>query len=357
MKVKTSSENVSSRKQFYWSCQLGGWLLYIFVFALAAYFNGGFTGNIAFGLTLIFLIGVLLTQLLRWIIIHNHWLEYSFPKALPRILLTNILMGGVVSFIQIGFERINSTIAVTNFDWVRFGFITLNFTFTFFFWSVIYYMVHFFENFKNAEIENLRWQASINEIELNKLKSQLNPHFMFNAMNSIRALVAENPNRSKEAITQLANLLRNTLQMGKQKLIPLSQELDAVKDYLAIESIRLEERLKLEWNISPGSESFEVPPLMIQTLVENGIKHGIAKLPGGGKLIVEAKKNEDGLTVIIQNSGQYDKTKIPESGFGMKNTLERLALLYNGKASFAIENENKETVVTKLFIPNGKIKS
>jgi LytS/YehU family sensor histidine kinase len=176
-------------------------------------------------------------------------------------------------------------------------------------------------------------------------------------MNSIRALVGENPNRSKEAITQLANLLRNTLQMGKQKLIPLSQELDAVKDYLAIESIRLEERLKLEWNISPDSENFEVPPLMIQTLVENGIKHGIAKLPGGGKLIVEAKKNKNGLTVTIRNSGQYDATKIPESGFGMKNTSERLELLYGGKASFAIENESNETVITKLFIPNGKIKS
>ncbi len=340
-----------SRRQFYWSCQLGGWLLYNFVFAFLDYLKGEFNGNIAFGLTLIFLIGILLTQLLRTIIIRFDWLQLSIPKVLPRLLLLNILMSVVVAFIQIGFERINSVAVIANFDWVRFGFIMINFTFTFFLWSLIYFSVHFLENYKKSEIENLKWQAAIHETELNKLKSQLNPHFMFNAMNSIRALVAENPARAKEAITQLANLLRNTLQMGKQKLIPLSQELDAVKDYLAIESVRLEERLTIEWKISPGTESMEVPPLMIQTLVENGIKHGIAKLPQGGKLSIGTEKNENGLQITIRNSGHYDEKAIPESGFGMKNTIERLQLLYNGRASFSIANENKDSVITQLFIP------
>jgi sensor histidine kinase YesM len=349
--MQTEVQTGLTRKQFYWSCQLGGWLLYIFAFALLAYFNGGFNGNIAFGLTLIFLIGILLTQFLRWIIIRFNWLKFSIPKVLPRILLTNILMSGIVSFIQIGFERINSSSAIANFDGVRFGFIMLDFTFTFFFWSVIYYMFHFFENYKMAEIENLKWQASIKEIELNKLKSQLNPHFMFNAMNSIRALIVENPERAKEAITHLSNLLRNTLQMGKQKFIPLSQEIDAVKDYISIQSIRFEERLKVEWKISPGADSFEVPPLMVQTLVENGIKHGIAKLPQGGNLSIAGAVTEKGLQIIIRNSGHYDATEIPESGFGMKNTLERLELLYSGRASFSIANEDKETVIANLFIP------
>ena len=95
-------------------------------------------------------------------------------------------------------------------------------------------MFHFVNNYKKEEIKNLKWQAAKNEIELNKLKSQLNPHFIFNSMNSIRALVSEDPKLAKEAITQLSNVLRNSLLMGKQKLIPLGDEMKLVNDYLGL---------------------------------------------------------------------------------------------------------------------------
>ena len=119
------------------------------------------------------------------------------------------------------------------------------------------------------------------EIELNNLKSQLNPHFIFNALNSIRALVDENPSKSKQAINQLSNILRNSLASDKKGLTKFEDELKIVKDYLGLESIRFEERLKTEFDIHPDSQKFLVPPLMIQTLVENGIKHGISKLTAG----------------------------------------------------------------------------
>ncbi len=329
----------TSRRELYWWCQLGGWVLYILLNGFYLYLQKQLNGNIAFLLMFIFLSGILLTQLLRWIIIHFKWLEFSIPKFLPLVLGMNILMAATIALLQSG---LNPVRWITN---------TIGFIFVFLFWSLIYYLFHFMENYKKAEIEKLRWQAAIHETELNKLKSQLNPHFMFNAMNSIRALVAENPVRAKEAITQFSNLLRNTLQMGKQKFIPLSKELEVVKDYIAIEAVRLEERLKVEWKISPDAESVEVPPLLIQTLVENGIKHGIAKLPEGGILSIEANKSDDGLNIVIRNCGQYDATKIPESGFGMRNSIERLQLLYNGNAKLSITNEDSKTVITKLFIP------
>ncbi|HET6992296.1 MAG TPA: histidine kinase, partial [Bacteroidia bacterium] len=329
----------TSRRELYWWCQLGGWMLYVLLNAFYLYVQGQFNGNIAFLLTFIFLSGIILTQILRWVIIHFNWLNLSIPKFLPLVLGMNILMAAPIALLQSGLNPAN---------WIQ---LTIQFTFLFLFWSMIYYLVHYIQNYKKAEIENLKWQSAIHETELNKLKSQLNPHFMFNAMNSIRALVGENPAHAKEAITKLSNLLRNTLQMGKQKLIPLAQELEAVKDYLAIESIRFEERLKIDWKISPETESMEVPPLMIQTLVENGIKHGIAKLPEGGMLAVETMKSDDGLTIIIRNSGQYDSAKIPESGFGLRNSFERLELLYNSRAKISIENEDSKTVITKLFIP------
>ena len=340
----------TSRRELYWWCQLGGWMLYVLLNGFYVYLKGDFNGTFAFSLVFIFLFGIILTQFLRWVIIRFNILNLSLPKVIPTMLLLNIPLAMMMLLIQNGFDRI-ATGMETNMNYAALSLTVLNFLLVFLFWSLIYYLVHFIENYKKAEIEKFRWQAAIHETELNKLKSQLNPHFMFNAMNSIRALVAENPLRAKEAITQFSNLLRNTLQMGKYKFIPLSQELEVVKDYLAIEAVRLEERLKIEWNISPEAESCEVPPLMIQTLVENGIKHGIARLPEGGKLYIEANKIPEGLVLTIRNSGQYDSSKIPESGFGMRNSIERLQLLYNGKATFSIVNEDSKTVITKLFIP------
>jgi two-component system, LytTR family, sensor kinase len=337
--------NLTNRR-FYWACQLGGWLLYIALNAFVFYIGDSLNGNVAFGLTFIFILGIALTQALRWVIIRMQWLRLPIPAALVRVLFVNILMGTTITLLLGGLDRLET--GQMKFDLVR---NISSYTFVFFTWSVIYFLVHFIENYKKAEIENLRWAAVIHETELNKLKSQLNPHFMFNAMNSIRALVGENPQRAKEAVTQLANLLRNTLQMGRHKLIPFGQELDIVRDYLAIESVRLEERLDVAWKIAPGCESIEVPPMMIQTLVENGIKHGIARLPEGGKLSVQAARQNGGLSITIRNSGQYDETKLPESGFGMRNTKERLELLYAGRAAFSIANESPDTVITQLFIP------
>jgi sensor histidine kinase YesM len=343
-----STPFVINKRQLYWQCQLGGWLLFVILDGFYVFLKNQFTSTFAFSLIFIFLFGILLTQMLRWVIIRFHLLKLSIPKVIPIILVCNFLMALFMAFIQEGFDRVAIGQEMSKANWM----ITVaNFTLFFLFWSVIYFLVHFVENYKRTEIEKFKWIAAIHETELNKLKSQLNPHFMFNAMNSIRALVVENPAKAKDAITQFSNLLRNTLQMGKQKLIPFGQELEAVKDYLAIEGVRLEERLQVEWKISPGTESMEVPPLMVQTLVENGIKHGIARLPEGGKLSVESIQHDDGLEIIIRNNGQYDASKIPESGYGMRNTEQRLSLLYAGKAKLEIANEDAKTVITKLFIP------
>lgn len=191
------------------------------------------------------------------------------------------------------------------------------------------------------------------EIELNNLKSQLNPHFIFNALNSIRALVDENPSKSKQAINQLSNILRNSLASDKKGLTNFEDELKIVRDYLGLESIRFEERLRTEFDIEPESRNFLVPPLMIQTLVENGIKHGISKLTRGGLVqvktyVTQGKK----LTIQIRNSGHLPaNAKRSKSGLGLKNTRQRLKLIYGDQASFRILNENDNFVLTEIIIP------
>jgi two-component system, LytTR family, sensor kinase len=221
----------------------------------------------------------------------------------------------------------------------------------FFIWSVLYFVYNYFERYNTS----LKLEASIKEIELNNLKSQLNPHFIFNALNSIRALVDENPGKSKQAINQLSNILRNSLTTGKRGLTSFVDELKVVEDYLGLESIRFEERLKIRFEIDPESNQFLVPPLMVQTLVENGIKHGISKLTEGGVIELTTLVEHDYLKIQIRNSGRYDfksaSTK-KEVGLGLENTKQRLKLIYGNDASFRILNENNNFVLTEIIIPH-----
>ena len=219
-------------------------------------------------------------------------------------------------------------------------------------WSVIYFGFHFFDNYKKTEIQNLKLEANTKEVELNKLKSQLNPHFMFNSMNSIRALVDEDPKKAKVAITQLSNILRNTLMMHKNKFITLEEELVLVKDYLELEHIRFEERLNFNFDINPNTLTLNVPPMMVQTLVENGIKHGISKYPEGGSISIITLKNENSFEIEIINTGQLNTSIKSHSGVGVENTTNRLELLFGKKASFSLKNLDDKNVISKIIINN-----
>jgi len=185
------------------------------------------------------------------------------------------------------------------------------------------------------------------------LKSQLNPHFIFNALNSIRALVDENPQKCKKAITQLSNILRSSLASDKNKLTKFQDELLMVTAYLGLESIRFEERLKTEFDIDEDSYNFLVPPLMLQTLVENGIKHGISKLKEGGFIKLKTSVVDEKLQIQIRNSGYYEngKKESKNGGLGLNNTYKRLNLLYHDDAEFRVFNEDEHTVLTELIIP------
>jgi two-component system, LytTR family, sensor kinase len=172
--------------------------------------------------------------------------------------------------------------------------------------------------------------------------------------NSIRALVDENPRKSKQAINQLSNILRSSLASDKKGLTKFDDELKVVKDYLGLESIRFEERLKTEFDIHPDSHDFYVPPLMMQTIVENGIKHGISRLKEGGIIQVQTVVNEDQLIIRIRNTGHLNGKETVGEGLGIKNTIQRLKLIYGDRASFRIQNENGNFVVTQIIIPQKK---
>ena len=149
-------------------------------------------------------------------------------------------------------------------------------------------------------------ESLIKELELKTIKAHINPHFIFNSLNSIRALVDENPSRARTAITELSNILRSSMQVDKAETVSFEKELNIVKDYLALENMRFEDRLKVEYEIDEDTLDQQVPPMMLQTLVENAIKHGISKQISGGivKIISDFKNQYHELAV--QNTGSLN---------------------------------------------------
>jgi two-component system LytT family sensor kinase len=168
-------------------------------------------------------------------------------------------------------------------------------------------------------------------------------------LNSIRALVDEDPERARKAITELSNILRSSIQVDKVEITSLKKELAIVKDYLALEYIRFADRLKIEYQIEEATTDYAVPPMMLQTLVENAIKHGLSKQPGDCLIKIIAKIEAGKLVLMVQNTGLLKASE--NDGFGLQSTRDRLNILYRGEAEFDIYQCQANQVTAKLIIP------
>jgi two-component system, LytTR family, sensor kinase len=340
-----------SRKKIYWLSQLSGWFLFVIVnIIVAASFEKLNLPRLELWL-LIGFVGIVLTHLLRKVIRKRNWLNLSLGKGILTIISSSVVSG----IIYYGIVFALSQLLHAREEEFKIGQLIAGFTnlsAIIFFWSLVYFAVHYFENYKKKEIESLIWEAAVKDYELKTLKSQLNPHFMFNAMNSIRALIEEDPESAKTAITKLSNLLRYSLKMERMEMVPFEDEMENVKDYLDLERIRFEERLKYHLDIDSRSKKIEIPPMMIQTLVENGIKHGVSKRTEGGEISVVSKVLNSHLHVEIKNSGHFVEEDLKKSkGFGVSNTRHRLSLIYGTEAKFEIKNENLDKVVAEIEFP------
>lgn len=337
-----------SKQQLYWLFQMAGWSLYgaiqLFLYSVEFQITLSFFSGQVLQVTFM----VALTHMFRNYIIRNNWIDIKWVALIPRFMIAMV----VFSFTHYLFIILISILSgdlneIQEFNVFYILASMLQSMGLFGIWSLIYLSFLYFERYNRS----LKSEAAIKEIELNNLKSQLNPHFIFNALNSIRALVQEDPLKSKKAITQLSNILRNVLKAQPQETIPFREELATVKDYLALEAIRYEERIEISYEIDEHSNFFCVPPLMLQTLAENSIKHGISKLKKGGKLELITQRVPEGLQIQIKNSGKLTTKKQKKTGYGLLNTEKRLKLIYGDQASLHIRNTNDHTVLTQIIIP------
>ena len=182
------------------------------------------------------------------------------------------------------------------------------------------------------------------------LKSQINPHFIFNSLNNIRSLVLEDPERARTMITNLSGLLRYSVQFSHHEKVRLEDELQVVKNYLKLESIQYEDRLQYKLEINEETLDLKIPPMVIQILVENAIKHGIAELPAGGEVRIRTKLIKNDLIVEVLNTGRL-KTEVTGTGIGLQNASERLNMLFGKLSTLTVENYDSDKVMAKFSIP------
>jgi two-component system, LytTR family, sensor histidine kinase AlgZ len=199
---------------------------------------------------------------------------------------------------------------------------------------------------RTRELEHERASKMALEARLASLEARLHPHFLFNTLNAISCLIQEDPDRAERTVERLAALLRFSLDATERGLVPLGQELDIVADYLEIEKARLGERLSWALEVTGDVKSGEVPPLTVQTLVENSIKHAIAPRPAGGRLRIEASEVDDRLVLAVWDDGPGFTTAAICPGHGLDTLQGRLAARFGGDASLTIARRDAGTVVT-----------
>jgi len=338
-----------SKTKIYWILQIGGWSLFAAINIVLTYLQDTLNVYSFIYAVLVSAWFIISTHIFRYLIIRWGWLNIKIKEILFKIIISLFLLA-ISNFLAHLLFLISLGVLDVSYDLKPYniGVTVLTTLFFYFVWTLFYFIFNYVERYNTA----LKYEALKNEIELNNLKSQLNPHFIFNALNSIRALVDENPSKSKDAITQLSSILRTSLVINKNKLTSFSEEINTVRDYLDLETIRFEERLRTDFSIDPLSNNFSVPPLMVQTLVENGIKHGISKLKAGGEISLITEVKDSVLYIKIRNNGQLTNKKLNGAkGLGIENTKQRLKLLYGNKATFSIFNEDEHTVLTEVSLP------
>ena len=338
----------------YWLCQIGGWSTYIIVYTF--FYLTLRTKTQPFFFEVLFLdafLGICITHLMRAFITKVGFLKLKLDSQITYMFLTTVGFSVLFAFTSIYLEEI---MGFTSEQFRQYGLInkTLRASYGCFLflliWNLVYFTYHYIEKSRQEQLDKIRLQSLVKELELKTIKAHINPHFIFNALNSIRALVDENPERARQAITELSNILRSSMQAEKVETAPLESELNIVKDYLALEHIRFEDRLKVEFDIDEDTLDQPVPPMMLQTLVENAIKHGISKIVNGGVIRIISDFKDDQHQLIVKNTGHINGS-YNQDGFGLYSTQNRLRLLYGEKAHFEIKNNDDNMVVATVTMP------
>ena len=332
----------------YWAYQAFYWGVFAAIGLAINVANGGNVRNLIIGHVFFFFYSIGLTHLLRAQI--RRWRSAQVPGVRFRLrLLAGVV---VVAFLQ--------TILVIFIDsalngmrggaWPRGSVAALGWGM--YIGTLVWAVAHLrITERRLQERKEAKMQLAVRDAELRALEAQINPHFLFNCLNSIRGLVVEDPQKAQDMITRFAALLRHNLNHDSRHTVPLAAEAEVVADYLALEKVRFEDRLRLRVSIDPEAGPIPVPPMILQSLVENALKHGIGRLPEGGELRIRAAARNGSLVLEVENTGELTDSRSADTQVGLNNIRERLRILYGDRASLELRNREDGRVLATVQIP------
>ena len=327
-----------TRINWYWTFQLACW-------GALALFNSVYGGSSQLRIVVTIacwgsLGGLLLSHLWRGVLRRRGWAANGlrWKRILPSLALLAAIQTASVTT---AFHVMYPPDVLRGLAWLP-GALLFWFG-VFLTWTVFYFTALSLRRASRFEAEALRLEVLAKDAQLRALQAQVNPHFFFNSLNSVRALIFEDREAAAQMIDQLANLMRHALQSSQHATVPLSAELDAVRAYLAIEQIRFEDRLRVSFDIPPGIDHVRVPPMALQTLVENAVKYGVETSADGGDIRIAARRTsaDDGATMLqidVANTGALHEPG-NSTCVGLRNARQRLQLACGEHASLELRQQ------------------
>jgi sensor histidine kinase YesM len=352
---------IRSRTLAYWLLTLFGWGFYFYAQASGEVIFAGVPKSQA-GLMwgVVCVGGVAFTHLLRWTFTRRGWLALPPSALLIRVMAATLLIATASYLLTTGMSRVIYATPVPPIMAAFYQKLPLSGQLRNLYiivfavhaaWVSIYLAFAMLRRRHQAELRQAQLGKALQAAELRLLKSQLNPHYLFNALNGLRSLIADDPARAREAVTQLSRTLRYTFASNDEDLVSLERELEMVEDYLALESLRLEDRLRIERDVAPEARTVRIPAMLLQSLVENAIKHGIAALKQGGTLRIVAAIEARNLLLEVTNPRPMDAAGTPNEGVGLRNSRERLRLMFGSRASLALDLSRAGQAIATIRLP------
>lgn len=339
------------RYRTFWLLNTLGWAtVWLGNVGLRYLINPRFDGSKELGHSaLLVLVGWLVTGAVRW-----HWkkhrllgygvarvLLYGFGLALMASMVHVMIVLGMIYWWESGQTRTQlSWLSMFLANWSNLFFIHM-------IWMALYISIQYIRRAQQLRLERLALEKALNEARLNSLMGQLNPHYLFNGLNNIRALMLEDVPKARAMLSSLSANLRYALNANQVKFVPLSTELEMVAHFIALSRIQLEDRLRYEQTVEAGLDNVLVPPMLLQLLVENAIKHGISPLVEGGLLSVAVAKNDQLLHLTVTNDYAPHLAQASQTStqIGLRNLQERLQLLYSDRATMTYDAQSTQVQV------------
>lgn len=341
--------SIKNTNRYFYIANTAGWLLYGTAMFLLFKKDKIYNLENIYLFFITYISGFIITSLLRF------FLRYIQKKVKSIVLILCILILTVYT-VTISWYLLDIFLSYPFFEqkqidfynnlWTFKELIRRNYThfFVLFGWITLYYGIRFWIDYQNEKERKEEALVLAQTAELEMLRYQLNPHFLFNSLNSIRALIDENQKAAKSMITELSEFLRYSLLQKEIKLVTLNRELQAIKHYLSIEKKRFEDKLQIEYNISENAKKVKILSFILHPLIENAIKHGMKSSNMPLKISLQSFVQNENLYISICNSGNWiNKSDNIETNTGLENVKKRLKNAYNENYSFDIET--KEDVV------------